>query len=123
VLNTHDDGISLDTFVDWLITDGHEIERIDDYDTWLRAFEAAVMSLPEDQKKNSVLPLLSAYAQPAPPTPGSPIPATAFRSAVQSAQIGLTGDVPHLSQDLIRKYVTDLRQLRLLDAPAGVPVA
>ncbi len=123
VLNTHDDGISLDTFVDWLITDGHEIERIDDYDTWLRGFEGAVMSLPEDQKKNSVLPLLSAYAQPAPPTPGSPIPATAFRSAVQSAQIGKTGDVPHLSQDLIRKYVTDLRQLRLLDAPAGVPVA
>ena len=31
VLNTHDDGISLDTFVDWLIAAGITIERIDDY--------------------------------------------------------------------------------------------
>lgn len=63
VLNTHDDdGISLDTFIDWLIADGQKIERIDDYGEWLDRFEPAMKLLPENQRKNSVLPLLSAYA-------------------------------------------------------------
>lgn len=32
-VNPHDDDISLDTFVDWLIESGHHIQRID-YDEW-----------------------------------------------------------------------------------------
>jgi fatty acid CoA ligase FadD9 len=113
VLNTHDDGISLDTFVDWLIEAGQSIERVDDYDDWLARFSAAMEALPEQQRKNSVLPLLSAYAQPA--APGTHAPAENFRAAVQSAGIGEAGDVPHLSQPLIVKYVTDLGRLGLLD--------
>jgi fatty acid CoA ligase FadD9 len=31
VMNPHDDGISLDVFVDWLIESGHPINRVDDY--------------------------------------------------------------------------------------------
>jgi fatty acid CoA ligase FadD9 len=64
VLNTHDDGVSLDTFVDWLIAAGHPIERIDDYGEWLTRFEAAMKSLPDNQRKSSMLPLMSAYATP-----------------------------------------------------------
>ncbi|GBE65244.1 putative fatty-acid-CoA ligase FadD [Mycobacterium sp. MFM001] len=122
VLNAHDDGISLDTFVDWLIADGQQIERIDDYAEWLARFEAAMKALPENQRKNSVLPLLSAYARPAAPTPGSHLPAEKFRAAVQSAGIGADNDVPHLTEALIDKYVTDLRQLGLLEG-AGAHVA
>ena len=64
MLNTHDDGISLDTFVDWLVASGQQIERIDDYDQWLDRFEAAMKSLPDDQRKNSVLPLLERLRPP-----------------------------------------------------------
>ncbi len=122
VLNNHDDGISLDTFVDWLIAGGQKIERIDDYGEWLARFEAAMKALPENQRKNSVLPLLSAYARPATPTPGSHLPAEKFRAAVQSAGIGTDNDVPHLTEALIDKYVTDLHQLGLLET-AGEHVA
>ena len=34
VMNPHDDGVSLDVFVDWLIQAGNDIRRINDYDEW-----------------------------------------------------------------------------------------
>ncbi|GAB2633821.1 carboxylic acid reductase [Prescottella soli] len=114
VLNTHDDGISLDLIVDWLIESGQNIERIDDYDEWLRRFRSAIESLPEEQRRNSVLPLLNAYAVPAPPTAGGQMSTERFRAAVQSAGIGATSDVPHVTSPLIDKYVADLRRLNLL---------
>jgi fatty acid CoA ligase FadD9 len=121
--NTYDDGISLDTFVDWLIAAGHKIDRTDDYDQWLSCFEAAMRSLPESQRTNSLLPLLSAYARPADPRPETLIPTEKFRAAVQSAANGSPNDVPHLSQALIEKYVSDLHRLGLLGSTAGVDVA
>lgn len=123
VLNTHDDGVSLDTFVDWLIAAGHQIEKIDDYDEWLARFTAAMKALPDNGRKNSMLPLMSAYATPGKPTQGTQMPAEKFRAAVQSAGIGSAGDVPHVTEALIDKYVTDLQQLGLLGARTGAHVA
>jgi fatty acid CoA ligase FadD9 len=71
VMNPHDDGVSLDVFVDWLIEAGHAVHRIDDY-------------------------------------------AEVFQSAVQTAKIGVDEDIPHLSQDFIGKYISDLRLLNVL---------
>ena len=73
--------------------------------------------------RNSLLPLMSAYARPGEPTQGIQMPAERFRAAVQSAGVGSTGDVPHLTQALIDKYVDDLRQLGLLEVPTGAHVA
>jgi fatty acid CoA ligase FadD9 len=123
VVNSYDDGISLDTFVDWLIAAGHKINRIDDYDHWLACFGAAMRSLPESQQKNSLLPLLSAYARPADPRPGILVPTEKFRAAVRSAVNVNANDVPHLTRALIEKYVSDLHRLGLLGAAAGVDVA
>jgi fatty acid CoA ligase FadD9 len=123
VLNTHDDGVSLDTFVDWLIAAGNRIERIDDYGQWLTRFESAMQSLPDHQRRNSLLPLMNAYARPGEATHGTEMPAQKFRAAVQSAGIGPGGDVPHITEALIDKYVSDLRQLGLLDARTGAHVA
>jgi fatty acid CoA ligase FadD9 len=123
VLNTHDDGISLDTVVDWLIAAGHKIDRIDDYDQWLDRFEAALKLLPENRRRKSVLPLLSTYAQPAAPMPITTMPAEKFRAAVQFAGVGGANDVPHLTRALIDKYVADLQQLGLLGSTAGDHVA
>ncbi|ORA19636.1 hypothetical protein BST14_04310 [Mycobacterium arosiense ATCC BAA-1401 = DSM 45069] len=119
VLNTHDDGISLDTFVDWLIAGGHRIERVDDYQQWLARFTEAMRALPDNQRKNSLLPLMSAYAKPGQPTQGTGMPAEKFRAAVQSAGIGSDNDVPHVTKALIDKYVTDLQRLGLLRSHTG----
>ncbi|KZM72140.1 carboxylic acid reductase [Nocardia terpenica] len=114
VLNPHDDGISLDEFVDWLIEAGHPLERIDDFAEWFARFDTALRALPEQQRQHTVLPLLHAYRRPAPPTRGTAVPAKKFRAAVQQNGIGPDGDIPHLTRELIDKYVRDLRVRGLL---------
>lgn len=112
-LNAHDDGIGLDQFVDWLIERGYPITRIADYQQWRARFEIALRTLPDRQRKHSMLPLLHAVAEPA--KPAAPVPAERFQAAVRQI---CDGDVPHLSAELIEKYVTDLRLLGLLDLEA-----
>ncbi|MEU0072840.1 carboxylic acid reductase [Streptomyces sp. NPDC006332] len=114
VVNPHDDGISLDTFVDWLVEDGHTIRRVADYDEWFTRFETALRALPETRRRHSLLPLLHAFEKPGKPTLGSAIPADRFTDAVREAGIGKDWTVPHLSADLITKYASDLRGLGLL---------
>ncbi|QZA17893.1 thioester reductase domain-containing protein [Mycobacterium malmoense] len=114
VMNPHDDGISLDVFVDWLIAAGHDIRRIDDYDEWLGRFETALRALPDGQRQHSVLPLLDAYRKPETPLRGAPAPTDVFRAAVREAKIGADEDIPHLSAALIDKYVSDLQLLGLV---------
>ncbi|MEW1737364.1 carboxylic acid reductase [Nocardia beijingensis] len=114
VLNPHDDGRSLDEFVDWLIDAGHRVERIADYDEWVTRFETALRALPEGQRQASVLPLLHAYRRPSPAVRGSALPAEKFRAAVRAAKIGADHDIPQISRELIEKYVTDLRVRGLL---------
>ncbi|WP_406432117.1 thioester reductase domain-containing protein [Streptomyces sp. NBC_00631] len=114
VVNPHADGISLDTFVDWLMEDGHTIRRVADYDEWFTRFETALRTLPEQRRRHSLLPLLHAFAKPGEPTPGSAVPADHFTDAVRETGIGEDGAIPHLSADLITKYANDLRELGLV---------
>lgn len=114
VMNPHDDGISLDTFVDWLVEAGHPIERIDDYDNWLARFETSLKALPDKQRHSSVLPLLHAYARPERPVRGALAPTDGFRAQVRAAKVGETADIPHIEAELIRKYASDVEYLGLV---------
>ena len=53
-----------------------------------------------------MLPLLDAYRTPEKPLRGAPAPTDVFRGAVQAAKLGADKDIPHLSADLIAKYVS-----------------
>ncbi len=114
VLNPHDDGVSLDVFVDWLTGAGCPIARIDDYNEWFWRFETAMHAMPEKQKRQSLLPLLHAFSNPSEAIDRSGFRADRFRAAVQAAKVGSDTDIPHVSPSLIRKYVTDLRKLNLI---------
>ncbi|WP_432846305.1 carboxylic acid reductase [Amycolatopsis sp. CA-161197] len=114
VLNSHEDGVSLDTYVDWLVAAGHRISRVEDYHTWFRRFETAIRALPEKQKQYSLLPLLHAYAEPEEPVAGALIPADRFRAAVRRARVGTDADIPHVTAELIEKYASDLANLGLI---------
>lgn len=109
VVNSHDDGISLDTYIDWLGEAGHPVTRVGDYRTWLLRFETALRALPETQKRHSLLPLLHAFAH---PQTDSAIPAEDFRTALHRTSPGRP--IPHVTAELIGKYVTDLAGLNLL---------
>ncbi|MGW8988408.1 carboxylic acid reductase [Streptomyces zhihengii] len=111
LVNPHDDGISLDTFVDWLNAAGHRIDRVDDYDDWLARFEAALRAAPETQRTHSILPLLDAHRTPETVVHGSAIPSARFRAAVEEARLGPEGEIPRLSSAFIEKYADDLAHL------------
>ena len=122
VMNPYDDGIGLDEYVDWLIEAGYPVERVGDYAAWLQRFETAVRALPERQRQASLLPLLHNYQRPETPIRGSIAPTDRFRSAVQDAKIGPDKDIPHVTPEIIVKYVTDLQLLGLCSgAIPGAP--
>jgi fatty acid CoA ligase FadD9 len=114
VMNPYDDGIGLDEFVDWLIDAGYPISRAGDYSTWLQRFTVAINGLPDRQRQASLLPLLHNYQRPEIPVRGSVAPTDQFRTAVQNAKIGPDKDIPHVTRQVIVKYVTDLQQLGLI---------
>ncbi|HTI77282.1 MAG TPA: carboxylic acid reductase [Mycobacterium sp.] len=114
VMNPYDDGIGLDEYVDWLIDAGYPVDRVSDYATWLQRFETTIRALPEKQRQASVLPLLHSYQRPETPVRGSIAPTERFRTAVQDAKIGPDKDIPHVTREVVLKYVTDLKLLGLL---------
>jgi fatty acid CoA ligase FadD9 len=114
VMNPYHDGISMDTYVDWLIDAGYQIARVPDYAAWLDRFETTLRGLPDKQRQASLLPLLHNYQKPERPVNGSLAPAEHFRAAVQDNKIGPDKDIPHISAPVIVKYATDLELLGLL---------
>jgi fatty acid CoA ligase FadD9 len=80
----------------------------------LQRFETTVRALPERQRQASLLPLLHNYQRPETPILGSIAPTDRFRSAVRDAKIGPDKDIPHITPEVIVKYVTDLRLIGLL---------
>ncbi|MFC4492926.1 carboxylic acid reductase [Streptomyces ovatisporus] len=115
VVNPHDDGVSLDVFVDWLIESGQRIRRIDDYDEWSGRFETALRGLPERQRQHSLLPLMDAFRTPGQLAPAErTLPTDRFTAAVREAGADGHDGIPSLQPSLVAKYVTDLRHLGLL---------
>ncbi|MBW8777846.1 MAG: thioester reductase domain-containing protein, partial [Burkholderiales bacterium] len=113
VANPHDDGISLDAFVDWLVEAGHPILRVDDHATWFARFESALRALPESRRQHSSLALLQAFARPLAAEGSAHVPADRFRAAVRALGIGPDGDIPHLTPALLHKVIADLRRIGL----------
>jgi fatty acid CoA ligase FadD9 len=114
VMNPYDDGISMDTYVDWLVEAGYPIARVPEYADWLARFETTLRGLPDKQRQASLLPLLHNYQKPDHPINGSLAPVDHFRAAVQDNKIGPDKDIPHVSVPVIVKYITDLELLGLL---------
>jgi fatty acid CoA ligase FadD9 len=116
VVNPHDDGISLDTFVDWIEAEGHAIERLADYANWRARFEQSLRSLPESLRAGTSLPVISMFDAPT-PVAAETDAAPDFVDAV--ARILGEGSLPHLDRALIRKYLSDIEHLGLVEAQAG----
>ncbi|HSV47726.1 MAG TPA: carboxylic acid reductase [Ramlibacter sp.] len=114
VVNPHDDGISMDTFIDWAVENGHPIQRIDDYADWLARFETALRGLPEKQRQQSSLPLIHQLRRPMPAQSGASVSASRFRADVLARGVGAQGDIPHLSRAFIGKVMEDLRHLAMI---------
>ena len=105
--NPHDDGISLDTFVDWIIAAGYPIEKIDDYPTWVTRFETAMRTLPENQRGQSVLRVLDVYREPMTAVAGSPVPGRAVPGCRPCRRAGHPPCVEGADRQVPRRSRTD----------------
>jgi fatty acid CoA ligase FadD9 len=103
-----DNGISLDTMVDWMIEGGRRVTRIDDYQEWVSRCETAMLALPPAQRRHSLHEVMAPYRYPGVPTNGPTVPSACLRAAVKAAGVELP-----LSKELIDKYVGDLNRLGL----------
>ena len=108
--NPYDDGVSLDTFVDWIMEIGHPIQRIDDSSDSVNRFETAMRALPERQRQESVLAVLDVYRRPADAVAEYPVPGHRFQAAVKKSG----REIPHVLIELIEKYLADLKLLGVL---------
>lgn len=115
VVNPHDDGIGLDTFVDWMVEAGCRIERIESYEDWFTRFETALRNLPEGIREASLLPIAESFRFQQPAVARAFAPTAEFEAAVRRAGIGSNGKIPGIGPDIIVKYVTDLESLGYLD--------
>jgi fatty acid CoA ligase FadD9 len=115
VVNHHDDGISLDTFVDWIEIAGYPVQRIRRYGEWVERFEMSLRGLPEHQRQQSSLITIDSLRHPA---AGDPVGGSQqFQAAVRGLPVG--PEVPHLTQDFIVKCINDMRALGLVPEPAS----
>lgn len=104
----HGDGISLDSFVDWIISAGYPVERVADHDQWLERFRAKLGTLTEAQRQRSSLAILEFVSKPFPAHP-RPRGSGHFEEAIRQLPIG--PEVPHLSEAYIHKYLKDIELL------------
>ncbi|WP_434049007.1 MULTISPECIES: AMP-binding protein [Sorangium] len=126
VVNPHwDDGISLDVIVAWVRSAGYPIERVDPYAAWYAAFRDRLMQLGERQRHLSPLAILPAWERPA-RADGEVFDAERLLARLQqlAAREG-SGDLaalPHVSEQLIHKYLDDMVALGVI-GPAAVRAA
>lgn len=120
VCNHHDDGISLDTMVDWIESAGYPLERVRDHAEWVRRFEGKLSTLTDAQRQRSSLAIMGFFSKPHPahePTIGSGRYVAAVRDLPNWS------GVPHLSEGYVHKYLADMRRLGLIGGPARARVA
>lgn len=114
VVNPHDDGRSLDTFVDSIAAVGYPVHRIAGYEEWLQRFEGALRALPETARARSSLAILESLRRPRPARPDRTASAQ-FEAALR--ELGDDLHVPHLDEPFIQKYLEDLRTLGFIPPP------
>ena len=115
VRNYHDDdGVSLDSFVDWIKSAGYTIQHVHKHKDWVTRFEQKLENLPDEQRQNSYLNIMDSVRVPWPPKMVVQ-DSTQFKALVQGLPIG---DVPHLSEAYVHKCLDDMRYLGLIAEPA-----
>jgi len=115
VQNHHsDDGVSLDSVVDWIESAGYPVERVRDHAQWMQRFETKLSTLTEHQRQYSSLSVLGAWRHPHPAHPPQD-DCNHFIAAVKALDCG--PEVPHITEQFIHKYLDDMRRLRLIGEP------
>ena len=115
VVNYHeDDGVSLDTIVDWIQSEGFSVDRVDDYQEWAQRFGARLEGLSDEERQRSSFGVLNSLSNPY-DSDGRLPGCSRFRDALHSLPIG--PEAPHLTQGFVAKCLMDLGVHDLIPRP------
>ncbi|CAK7233773.1 putative NRPS-like protein biosynthetic cluster [Sporothrix bragantina] len=111
-VNLHfDDGISYDTYVDWIQSAGYKIKRLPDHAEWYRRFTDKLRNLSDAERKNSSLGIVEHFAEPY-ATNGPVVRTGQFEEIV-----GGPSGVPHVTEAFIHKYLASMVDLGIIAPP------
>lgn len=122
LVNYHDDGVSLDVIISWMIARGVPIHIVDDYDEWVQRFEQGMRGLPERIKTQSMLPLIHSLSSPSSVQRGSAIPSHRFQIALAQGH-AQPREAAQITASLIGRYVEDLQTLGIIQPNAAQETA
>jgi fatty acid CoA ligase FadD9 len=108
-----DDGISLDTFVDWIQRAGYPMKRIDDHATWLRTFRERLEGLDPAQQQHSALAGLKEWERPSGGARG--LDNRRFRERLRS--LGEAAELPSIDEATIHRYLESMVAAGLIPRP------
>ncbi len=112
-----DDGVSLDTLVDWIASAGYPVTRLADHAAWLAEFRRRLLALPPPLQQRSALPILHQWAQPIPASAETRFDARQLRERLEEIGGGPV-EIPRLDERAIHAYLRDLVVLGLIEEPA-----
>jgi fatty acid CoA ligase FadD9 len=108
-----DDGVSLDTFVDWVERAGYAVRRIDDYAAWLRALRERLAAGSQEEQQHSALAGLEAWERPS----GRDL-AFDNRALIQRLQaLGEPASMPSIDEHTLRRYLENMVSAGLIRGP------
>lgn len=113
-----DDGVSLDTLVEWVASAGYPVTRVDDHAAWFAAFRERLMALPATLQQRSVLPILSRWERPTPVDAEVRFEARRLRERLEELTAGPV-EIPRLDETALHAYLRDLVALGLIGAPGA----
>jgi fatty acid CoA ligase FadD9 len=114
-----DDGVSLDTLVDWIATAGYPVTRMADHAAWREAFRKRLEALSPQLQQRSALPILHQWARPIPVDAETRFDARRLRARLEEIT-GSPPQVPRLDEGALHEYLRDLIALGLIAEP-GTP--
>ena len=114
----YDDGVSLDSVVDWIESAGFRVQRIADHAEWMRRFEEKLHQLDDTQKALSAINILGHHAH---PHPAQEVPFESDAYVAALAAMPRPAKVPHLTEAYIHKFLKDMQAHSMIEAPLAVP--
>jgi fatty acid CoA ligase FadD9 len=111
-----EDGISLDTIIDWVASAGYPIERITPYSHWFQRFSDALRVLPDKERSHSPWLILHQWQHTA-DSITLDLDATLFRGALRN--LTLRSAVPGLNETYVHHLLKSMVQLGMLSSPSA----
>lgn len=113
-INYLKDDVSMDSFVSWIASAGYSITKFEDHSEWYDRISIKLKALPEEERQLSALDILMAFQKPIVSGQVN-VDCRNFIALVNS--IEELGEIPHLDEAYIHKYLDDLSAIGMMPIP------